>query len=1464
MTTVLKSIPCVKDFFLLTIVAMILDKWTYGYWGQSLWQAARICAPRGLFGCRRLQIVTPPEGEYYEAQRQYAMKWFLFFAVPWLTVKVSLEALATRYVLPTGITYLPVLGFLYYRHMVLNFMPVRVVQLDQPLEIRPHQVRIVAGQFTARLGNDIVEIDTQKLHFDFVPTDDPTVCQITRYRAGCPEVCPIKGMIPEAGIPGQLVEKGPIHLNTIKIWYECPKEQRWKVSCIFDCWKSPRGHFLTGVLHGLAHMMQYRLEDLGVETNFLHPDSNGGVPFKLRDYILSSKHPIESWKITNFDGEVTANVLEDHWERMQNGTWELTARDMVVVTTDFNLSLMHVKQPQFKPAKSYNQCGKLYSVNNDHPSKTGFYPARVDNNPELARSKGLVNTSASSYPGTSGSAARTIDKEVLYVHAGGPEKAKTEFANSGFTPALVSQVLRKHEGGDPRPLYRQGIPPALEQSKAWQDIVEMCNAIDNSEETLAALKKQSDSLGYTLTAECGGPSELEKAAKNGAFEAFVREQMKAKQRQPKAVLPPIDAWPETDIVRKALVKAAYKKIRASKHRKHMDSKAIYAFIYARLNDAFPEFDPTIEEFEEEINEVEDGIGRTVFGGESWERYVANDFINPHCGGCVAVSLVEGKPVDSHLQAGFGDVKPCFWQHYKKKETTQCVYDDAEATFKEQPPGLKLPYNACQTCGNWDYLRDMSLVTWKGKDGVRVCKCGEPAQCDELVQFYDCESHMDVQSEPVVPEPLEPTSDSDSAPPLEPIPECAQLPELNLMLGSKRDKGRDGSARKRLVNKPLSPNGRVVRAACTTPKTFDELKDEVAAPGLGLMLQQAVVSGWIERVVTGKRTHYKATMPESGSSTASFEAAAKINQYGQLDYPEKPDFSTVQALAPEDMLHVLEAELRPLIELHEGSTHTVQEWCDAISAVGYKLSPTGKIDYAISNSKLFRDYLSAETQYKPQSDPAFDLFGDIGRPPMPPPGKRRGHTLVEPDDLAEAWGLVDEFGRVKGSLPPLGPEFELASLLSQLKRKKPRTRGYSMEHLREFAKGLPIPSCNWDQKVINYITSINQRMDAKKCAGWSRLTGALTNGDWVKEPNCLRGGLLSVALMMLIDHRTMATWTPKQMFEAGLIVPEEAQIKDEVHMNKKLDSERYRLIWMTSARSQFMIRFFHDLQNKVEIDFYKAGLTHSEEFPYFGACSGMGHDDDSIEVTCEAIQRLAAAESATPATGGVTSLDASGWDISVTRTLMMTDAWRRAHCAECAGAPDAFTYGIYNTGLSLSTHILRSGFSLYAIAIYGIVGSGMTSTTASNCFMRSFAHSEGFWAEVGRVAKSLANGDDCIGRDEITRAIVAIWESLGLRLDEEESIRIRDLAEDIEFTSHLYNVFAKSASYNNPTKLFLKIVIMHQRGKRPTLEQLAGLRLAVRNSTTCRTRLEWYIENHCPAAKAVTDWDKIASDMSLIY
>jgi len=259
---------------------------------------------------------------------------------------------------------------------------------------------------------------------------------------------------------------------------------------------------------------------------------------------------------------------------------------------------------------------------------------------------------------------------------------------------------------------------------------------------------------------------------------------------------------------------------------------------------------------------------------------------------------------------------------------------------------------------------------------------------------------------------------------------------------------------------------------------------------------------------------------------------------------------------------------------------------------------------------------------------------------------------------------------------------------------------------------------------------------------------------------------------------------------------------------------------------------------------------------------MGHDDEGLKDTCAAFTRLSQAPNSGEETAGLTSLDANGWDFSVTRTLLMVDAWRRAHLAEVAKAPPAFCLGLLNMGLILSAHILRSGMAMFAICVYGIVGSGMISTTASNSFMRSFAHSEAFWHIFGRVARSLANGDDCIGHDMITTAILEVWERLGLQLDDEEDIRTQELASFINFTSHVYNVTRGTATYGNQDKLFLKLALMNASGKHPSKEQLAGIRVAIRNTPDALEKLDYFIRECCPTF-VETEWEAVHPDMSLM-
>lgn len=426
-------------------------------------------------------------------------------------------------------------------------------------------------------------------------------------------------------------------------------------------------------------------------------------------------------------------------------------------------------------------------------------------------------------------------------------------------------------------------------------------------------------------------------------------------------------------------------------------------------------------------------------------------------------------------------------------------------------------------------------------------------------------------------------------------------------------------------------------------------------------------------------------------------------------------------------------------------------------------------------------------------------------------------------------------RPTGALAASGPAAVLKSFSSQLNEKLQRVRAYSTNgHIEAFADGY-IPTL-WENNITlkDYLERVHRGVLASKSTAFGQQSGHQTKGEFMEDPAMLMSTVYGIFLTVATFHEVIETSTPKSLFEAGLLFPEEIFGKDEIHMNKKVDSDTLRCIWNTAVQMEIRTRFFHDRQNKTEIIAYGEDMTHSHNFPTFGSASGMGHCDKGGEATRGAMRRLMAFMMFTDFDAienyGV-GVDASRWDITVTRTLMMADAWRRAELARQGGAPYGFCCGIQNMGLLLSAHIVVIGQTLIEPRWFGMLGSGSPSTTGTNGFCRQYAHSELFWSEQGRIGLSLCMGDDCHSKDQIPEGFRALWQQLGINI--KDSFKTVQRGEEVDFTSHRYNVDRDYFYFDNADKLLLRLAYEAEyvkEGKQPiTREQAAGIQFAVRHN-----------------------------------
>lgn len=438
---------------------------------------------------------------------------------------------------------------------------------------------------------------------------------------------------------------------------------------------------------------------------------------------------------------------------------------------------------------------------------------------------------------------------------------------------------------------------------------------------------------------------------------------------------------------------------------------------------------------------------------------------------------------------------------------------------------------------------------------------------------------------------------------------------------------------------------------------------------------------------------------------------------------------------------------------------------------------------------------------------------------------------------DTWGHLlwnDKTNRPRGALAASGPKAIRRSLNAQFSRRQTRKIGYSKPHFDMYSNGFPAPAWSGNTSVRKYLKTVFKSLNSEKTPAWDKQKSAATKLAWTADDDNLAYILLRIVLTVATDFSTAVDARPLALMHAGLLSPEQLFTKDEIHYENKVDSERARIIWNTSVSDEIVMRFFHDVQNKLEIDLFQDGQTHAPHFPTFGSCCGMGHHDEGHEQTVNAIRKMLGSDEQSRAKyQNGTSLDASGWDMSVSFFLWMLDARRRASAACAGGAPYAYVCGVMMLGVIVSSHIIQVGSELHEVLVRGIMGSGRSSTSSSNSFMRGLLHSDAnhefalSQGVSGVVGLSCNMGDDNVGKDKITDFHKAHWASLGCIIDEKGDVI--SLEEPVPFTSHLYNMSDKTAVYNNGKKLLLRLAYMNYEGKRLTCEQACGVRFAVRNS-----------------------------------
>lgn len=489
------------------------------------------------------------------------------------------------------------------------------------------------------------------------------------------------------------------------------------------------------------------------------------------------------------------------------------------------------------------------------------------------------------------------------------------------------------------------------------------------------------------------------------------------------------------------------------------------------------------------------------------------------------------------------------------------------------------------------------------------------------------------------------------------------------------------------------------------------------------------------------------------------------------------------------------------------------------------------------------------------------------------------------------GLMKEFKDInwdeqanesKAVMPPTQEKHIRESLNSQLKGKEGKPLDKRVAHL--MAAGHPAAEWDRDEPFFGYMQRMFQDITTSKGVGWYNGPTVSNKGDYLATGSAQHETLTRFVLYCLYDLNTLCFATPWDLFHAGIILPEILKIKDEPHARKKVNSKRWRLIWQTCISIECTTRMVHGLQNKAEISAYQADLTHTDAFFFFGGAAGMGHSDECMLKTKQAIRRMLGESGCGPLQG-----DRKSWDMSCTRHMWMAEGQLRAQLAFAGGAPDAIVRAQLVMSIALSSHLIMVGGFIYQVDVFGIMGSGVLSTACSNGHMNQLtqfdaglAHAATFYAAAEFVAftwrcffvavetalafevffsyRSLCMGDDSVGAytpegDDMV-AYVAHMASLNITVTGQDKDTLPTAApmESVDFTSHKYDLTNDDPGlFQNHAKLSWRLALMQQSNKSLKQDQAHGVLFATRH-------LEWFQE---PLLRMIATLNPDLADMRYV-
>jgi hypothetical protein len=271
---------------------------------------------------------------------------------------------------------------------------------------------------------------------------------------------------------------------------------------------------------------------------------------------------------------------------------------------------------------------------------------------------------------------------------------------------------------------------------------------------------------------------------------------------------------------------------------------------------------------------------------------------------------------------------------------------------------------------------------------------------------------------------------------------------------------------------------------------------------------------------------------------------------------------------------------------------------------------------------------------------------------------------------------------------------------------------AMNIWKEMLDVYPAADCNLLQEGVKGFEKVMNTFEHKS-SGWTaraknadKKSLAEKNKPWLMNLTCAR-----ILLRATCSH-LLPTMHPAAKVEMGLRDPAQAETKDEPYPAAKADKSFWRVIWVASCLDTMVQGVLHHNQNKTDIAGYQDGKFH-------WSLAGLGHDDKGI-------QRLGGALEEMMEEGDTLfSEDASRYDLTQSREFVLLDGERRVYLEmkserENGRAPSPGLYdALMHESFCNTSHMLAFEGEYWLVHHLGLTQSGVKSTTAQNCFSRTF-------------------------------------------------------------------------------------------------------------------------------------------------